>query len=228
MHRKIALAILLCALSVQAQHGIVTIKEPKPNLGQLKTQLSTYHDCKESSCYTPQIERQSDKAIAFLKRRAAKAKPDEKLALVLDIDETSLSNWTEEKQDDYGYIANDWNNWIKQRSAPAIDGTLRLYREAKSSKVAVFFITGRPENQREDTEANLKSAGYDAWDGLSLRAANHPASQTTTDYKSSERAKIVAQGYRIVLNVGDQLSDLNGAPQAEKSIKLPNPFYFIP
>ncbi len=98
MHRKIALAIFLCALSAQAQSGIVTIKEPTPNLGQLKTQLSTYHDCKESNCYVPQLDQQSDRAIAFLKSRVAKAKPDEKLALVLDIDETSLSNWTEEKR----------------------------------------------------------------------------------------------------------------------------------
>lgn len=228
MYRNIALAIFMCALSAQAQHSIITTNEPKPNLGQLKTRLSTYHDCKDSNCYVPQIERQSEKAIEILKNRVAKAKPDEKLALVLDIDETSLSNWTEEKQDDYGYIANDWNNWIHQRSAPAIDGTLRLYREAKNAKVAVFFITGRPENQREDTEANLKSAGYEAWDGLALRANDHPSTQTTVEYKSGERAKIVAQGYHIILNVGDQFSDLNGNPQAEESIKLPNPFYYIP
>lgn len=228
MHRKIAFAILLCALSAQAQHGVVTIKEPKPNLGQLKTQLTTYHDCKESNCYVPQIERQSDKAIEILKHRVAKAKPDEKLALVLDIDETSLSNWTVEKQDDYGYIANDWNSYIHQHNAPAIDGTLRLYREAKNSKVAVFFITGRTESQRDDTEANLKSAGYADWNGIALRTNDHPASQTVTEYKSGERGKIAAQGYHIILNVGDQFSDLNGTPQAEKSIKLPNPFYYIP
>jgi predicted secreted acid phosphatase len=47
-------------------------------------------------------------------------------------------------------------------------------------------------------------------------------------YKSGERAKIVAAGYRIILNVGDQMSDLNGNPQAELSVKLPNPFYYLP
>lgn len=228
MHRNIALAIVFCALSAHAQHAAVTIDEPKPNLGQLKTELARYHDCAESNCYVPQLERQGDKAIAILKERVAHAKPGEKMALVLDIDETSLSNWTEEKRDDFGFIAHDWDAWVKERAATPIDGTFRLYREAQKQNVAVFFITGRPENEREDTEANLKSAGYGSWAHLSMRAIQHPRGETTISYKSGERAKIVAQGYSIILNVGDQFSDLNGSPQAENSVKLPNPFYYIP
>ena len=33
-------------------------------------------------------------------------------------------------------------------------------------------------------------------------------------------------GYRIIANVGDQESDLTGGG-ADRSFKLPNPFYFI-
>ncbi|HEY3769709.1 MAG TPA: HAD family acid phosphatase, partial [Candidatus Angelobacter sp.] len=51
-------------------------------------------------------------------------------------------------------------------------------------------------------------------DGHCLRAL-HPSTQTVTQYKSAERQKIVAQGYKIILNVEDQRSDLNGTPQAE-------------
>ena len=47
-------------------------------------------------------------------------------------------------------------------------------------------------------------------------------------YKSGDRALTAADGYRIVLNAGDQRSDLAGDPQAEHSVKLPDPFYFIP
>ena len=99
---------------------------------------------------------------------------------------------------------------------------------AIKDKVAVFFITGRPEGQRGDTAANLKTEGYDGWEGLYLRPEDHPKDQTVSQYKSGDRAKIVALGYRIILNVGDQMSDLSGEPQAEHSVKLPNPFYFIP
>ncbi|HXP41405.1 MAG TPA: HAD family acid phosphatase, partial [Candidatus Acidoferrales bacterium] len=81
--------------------------------------------------------------------------------------------------------------------------------------------------QRSVTAENLKSAGYDHWVGLALRGP-HPKEQSTTEYKSGERKKIVDAGYRIILNVGDQLSDLNGNPQADRSVKLPNPFYYIP
>jgi acid phosphatase len=147
--------------------------------------------------------------------------------LVLDIDETALSNWDEELQDDFGYIAKDWNDWVDKKQATAIAGTLRLYKEAMGHGVSVFFISGRDESQRDATTDNLESAGYDRWAGLRLRGP-HPKQQSTTEYKSGERGKIVDAGYRIILNVGDQLSDLNGNPQAERSVKLPNPFYYIP
>jgi hypothetical protein len=46
--------------------------------------------------------------------------------------------------------------------------------------------------------------------------------------RSTACANIAAQGYRIVLNVGDQWSDLGGMPEAELSVKYPYPNYFIP
>ncbi len=107
--QKAVFAVIFVALTAHAQQSVLKIKEPQPNLGILKDRLTKYHECKDSNCYYPQIDSQSDKAIQILKRRALKAKPDEKLALVLDIDETALSNWDEEKQDDYGYIAKDWD-----------------------------------------------------------------------------------------------------------------------
>jgi acid phosphatase len=202
--------------------------EPTPNLGRLKTRLIAYHNCTgNQGCYTADLDRQSNLAISILRRRAARAKPDEKLALVLDIDETALSNWDEETQDDFGYIVKDWNDWVDKKQAPAIAGTLRLYKEAVAHKVDVFFITGRGESQRDATAANLKLAGYDQWAWLALRGT-HPKEQSVTEYESGERKKIVDAGYRIILNVGDQMSDLNGNPQAERSVKLPNPFYYIP
>jgi len=216
------------ALAGQPPAHLLVPAEPQPNLGKLKTRLIAYHDCNAGSgCYETDLNHQSERAIAFLKRRTAETKPGEKLALVLDIDETSLSNWDVEKQDDFGYISSDWNSWIASHKAPAIDGTLRIFNEALQHGVKVFFITGRGISQQADTAENLKAAGYHDWAGLALRPP-HPSTQTTTDYKSGERKKIVDAGYRIILNVGDQISDLNGPSQAELSVKLPNPFYFIP
>jgi predicted secreted acid phosphatase len=133
-----------------------------------------------------------------------------------------------ETHDDFGYIPTDSNWCVALRCGKAIASTLRIFHEAEKDKVAIFFITGRPEGQRVDTEANLKAEGYDQWKELFLRPEDHPKDQTVTAYKSGDRAKIVAKGYRIALNVGDQMSDLNGDPQAEHSVKMPNPFYYIP
>jgi len=224
----VVLSSVLLTAQPAPRTSLLIPQEPAPNLGQLKTRLIAYHDCQRiHGCYTPEVNRQSDLAIAYLQRRAARAKQGEKLALVLDIDETSLSNWDEEVQDDFGYIEKDWNDWVDKKQAPAIEGTLRLYNEAKKNGVSVFFITGRPQSQEAATAENLKAAGYRDWAGLALRGP-HPPAQKVAEYKSGERAKIVAAGYRIILNVGDQMSDLNGNPQAELSVKLPNPFYFIP
>ena len=225
-------ALIVLSFSAMAQAPapgrVLTPQEPTPNLGKLKIRLLAYHDCKGGQgCYETDLNHQSDLAIAFLQRKVARAKPGEKLALVLDIDETSLSNWDVEQQDDFGYIAKDWNDWEAEKKAPAIAGTLRLFSEALKHGVSVFFITGRDISLQEVTSDNLKSAGYHDWAGLALRGT-HPSSQSVTDYKSGERKKIVDTGYKIILNVGDQMSDLNGIPQAELSVKLPNPFYYIP
>jgi len=223
-----ALALLFFCWPMLAQDAVQTIKDEPQNLDSVKEQLRHYHSCTESDCYVPQLERQADVAIGFLKQSVTSAKGGEKLAIVLDIDETSLSNWAVEIHDDFGFIPADLNWCITLRCGKAIAGTLRLFHEAERSNVAIFFITGRTTDQSADTEANLRAEGYDRWEGLYLRPVNHPADQSVAEYKSGERAKIVAKGYRIVLNVGDQMSDLVGNPRADHSVKLPNPFYFIP
>ncbi len=228
MNCRFLTSMLLSCWSVMAQQAIVTVPGEPANLDAAKQALKKYQSCSESNCYVPQLEHQADLAIQFLKESVASAKPGDKLAIVLDIDETSLSNWSVELHDDFGYIPGDSNWCVALRCGKAIPSTLRIFHEAQRSNVTVFFITGRPEGQRADTEANLKAEGYDRWEQVYLRPENHRASQTVSQYKSGDRAEIVAKGYKIVLNVGDQISDLTGDPQADHSVKLPNPFYFIP
>ena len=129
---QITLAVTLSAsLMAQAPSHVLIPQEPAPNLGKLKLRLLAYHDCTGGQgCYQTDLDKQSDRAIAFLQHRTATPKTGEKLALVLDIDETSISNWDIEKQDDFGYIGKDWNDWINEKKCPAIAGTLRLFNEA--------------------------------------------------------------------------------------------------
>jgi acid phosphatase len=199
-----------------------------PNLDKLKAELKQYHDCTcTCGCYAHDIDRQADRAIAFLRQRAAHRLPGEKLALVFDIDETTLSNYQELVKQDFAFEKDVFDAWAQSAQAPAIGGTLRLYKEAQKVGVSIFLITGRPDDERDATERNLRAQGFDGWKGLALRPANH-GKQTVIEFKSRERAKIAVQGYKLILNVGDQWSDLKGAPEAEFSVKYPDPFYFIP
>ena len=51
---------------------------------------------------------------------------------------------------------------------------------------------------------------------------------SAADFKAPEREWIEGKlGYTIVVNVGDQWSDLAGG-YSEGGFKLPNPFYHIP
>jgi acid phosphatase len=198
------------------------------NLDVLKKQLEQYHDCTcKCGCYTHDIDIQTDRAIAFLRRRAAHHNPQEKLAMVFDIDETTLSNYAEMLAAGFAYESKAFDAWVQTAKAPAIPGSLRVFNEAQRLGVGVFFITGRHEDERDATERNLREQGFENWQQLTLRpASGGPA--TTIEYKSAERGKIVAQGYKIVLNVGDQWSDLKGKPEAEFSVKYPDPYYFLP
>ena len=210
--------------------------EPLENFGIERFRLADYADCVGAGgCYWADLDAQYKRAEKALAMRVAaeRAGSGEKLAVVMDIDETALSGYCEMQREDFGYVGPMFNSWVvSPEAAIAIPGALRLFKEAKAAGVAVFFITGRPGlgapmDQTAATEKNLEAAGFVGWRGLSLRK-DEENRMATIAYKSEERRRIVAKGYKIVMSVGDQWSDLLGDPQAGVSVKLPNPFYFLP
>ncbi|KAL0010278.1 hypothetical protein SO802_005386 [Lithocarpus litseifolius] len=46
-------------------------------------------------------------------------------------------------------------------------------------------------------------------------------------YKEKKRKELIAQGYRIIGNVGDQWSDLLGENVGYRTFKVPNPMFYI-
>ncbi len=60
-----------------------------------------------------------------------------------------------------------FNAWaVSPEADMALQGILRLFNKARAAGVEVFFITGRPDEQRAATARNLEAAG---WKGLRLR-----------------------------------------------------------
>lgn len=237
---SVALDTMIAEQEAGAQDvGAIASVEPE-NFAVERQRLAEYGDCSGGGvCYWADLDAQYKRAEAGLLAEVAHHKAGEKLALVMDIDETTLTNYCEMKREDFGYIGAMYSAWERSpESSTPIAGALRLFDEAKKAGVAVFFITGRPGVAKAGTEhppadetagtaRNLEAAGFHGWAGLALRTGDE-IGMPTIAYKSEERQKIVDRGYRIVLSVGDQWSDLLGVPQAALSVKLPNPFYMIP
>jgi acid phosphatase len=209
--------------------SVLTSAEPLENFGISRYRLRDYGDCVGAGgCYWKDLDAQLSRSEEILNESIQRHRGESKLAIVLDIDETSLSSYCEMQVEDFGYIPELFNSWvIKPEAAVLIPGTLRLFRAARTAGVSVFFLTGRPEEQRAATEHNLHAVGFEGWSGLVLRNQAEKT-LTTIDYKSAERRKLTAGGYTLVLSIGDQWSDLLGSPKAERSVKLPNPFYYLP
>jgi predicted secreted acid phosphatase len=228
---------------------VETSHYPCENLDFYKGKLNSYID---NGNYEADIESVVDPAIDYLKKRVEEesekpANLRQKLAIVLDIDETSLSNLPEIRtNENYGYNAAAFNHWILQAQAPAIKPVLKLYRTALERGVEVFFITGRRKMDViapgvygsdffDQTLKNLSQAGYDNIKARNLFLRDPKKTDPynkVSDYKSNRRVNILHQNYRIILDVGDQYSDLADTasvkPTYERSVKIPDPFYFIP
>jgi hypothetical protein len=187
--------------------------------GELVKAVRDYHD---SGQYDRDLAAVDSAARGYLDTRLNAWRSKRRPAVVLDIDETSLSNYAGLLASGFTTVGNVINPVTA--SGKAIQSTLAFYRHARDRKVAVFFVTGRPPQIAGITALNLVNEGYDrGWDGLYTK----PTDAATEQFKASTRAAIEGRGYEIVANVGDQESDLDGG-HADRAFKLPNPFYFIP
>lgn len=191
------------------------------NLAVIKQKLIQYHDSGE---YEHDIQTVMQKALQYLKLNIDKFKNHpKKPSLVLDIDETALSNYHNLVKMDFGGTEDAIRAAEMKANDPPIKPILKLYEFAKANHLAIFFITSRFDFEREATEVNLRKAGFKTWDGLFFRPC-HKTYQEATLFKTAVRKKISENGYHIVLNIGDQASDLDGG-YSKKTFKLPDPFY---
>lgn len=196
------------------------------NLSLVKNEVKNYYD---SGLYHQELEKKIKQAQQYIEEQALTnqhSKLPKKLALVLDIDETSLSNYNKMAKRDFIASREQIHKEILAADSPVIEPMLVLYQSALKHGIKVFFVTGRVETEREATQKNLLNAGYKQWSGLYLRP-NKYSQPSIIPFKSETRARIEKKGYTIIATIGDQLSDIRGG-YAEKGFKLPNPFYYLP
>lgn len=202
--------------------------------------------------YAKETSRVAAEGSRWLK--AMHAKKGMTNAIVLDVDDTTLTTWNYELASNWAYNPTTNAQYVTGQLFPATPGMVDMVRRAAAEGYAIIFITGRPATQEAATLGNLTSdgigvdAGYpvpttlkDGEDGLFTKpavadyppylkaaCANDPnGSCTTIHYKSATRAHIESLGYDIVADFGDQYSDLTGG-FADRTFKLPNPNYYLP
>ncbi|MEO1616206.1 MAG: HAD family acid phosphatase [Planctomycetota bacterium] len=167
---------------------------------------------------------------------------DKTPAIILDCDETVLDNSAYNARrvvEGLSYTTESWNEWCNEAKAGAIPGSLEFVRAAKALGVRIFFVTNRRDVVKAATVENLKSLGFPANDGNVM--TKNPE-QGRGDDKLSRRATI-ARNHRVVLLIGDSMSDLcsgmNGGNSEERNriagekqhrlgsrwFILPNPVY---
>ncbi|GAB2743499.1 HAD family acid phosphatase [Salinifilum aidingensis] len=193
-----------------------------PNLTTVKDSITEYHD---SGQWHDDIAERSAQAREHLERALRGGVDDP--AIVLDIDDTSVSTYPYQRDHDYGYVDEAFDEYVHGGAFPANPPVRRLARFAAERGVAVFFVTGRDESprMRHDTLHHLREQGYPDPAGLYLQPPEDDR-PSVVPYKSGARADIESRGYDIVVNVGDQRSDLRGG-HAREAVKLPNPVYRI-
>lgn len=129
-----------------------------------------------------------------------------KRAVVVDIDETVLDNspyqgWQILNNQDF--VLDTWYQWTGRAEAKPIPGAVDFLRYASSRGVRVFYVSNR--DKEHELESTLKN----------LRALNFPdvSEQTvllkdTKESTKQPRRDLISKRQRIVLLVGDNLSDL--------------------
>ncbi|CDZ76986.1 plant acid phosphatase [Legionella massiliensis] len=197
------------------------------NLGLLKNDIKTYHD---SGLYEKELTKAILNAQNYILKQAKLNercyKDCKKLAIVLDIDETSLSNYDKMVKRDFVANKEQLHKEMLAANSPVISPMLKLYTDAREQGIQVFFVTGRPQSELKATETNLLRAGYKGWAGLYLRPNNYKQ-PSIVPFKSQARKLISEQGYTILASIGDQYSDIKGG-YCQKGFKLPNPYYYLP
>ena len=222
-----------------------------PNIDSVKKTIAAYYGDpgtgiadKTDSPYIREMRSIVAKQTRSLQKTYDRAvRRHEKPAIVLDTDDTTLETYDMEVADmHFVFDPTEQDVWVQDQRFPATPSMVGFVAAAQKVGFTVFGLTGRNDDQKAATLANLAKVGYSGFtdDHFFTKWTGKGASQqpsyvtcatakcTTVEYKALTRKHIEQDlGYDIALNVGDQWSDLQGG-FADATLKLPNPTYYLP
>ncbi|WCB92043.1 hypothetical protein DSM104299_00725 [Baekduia alba] len=209
-----SLALALAALLVLAAAGtaVATTNRTLDTPDQLRA---------GKAAYEKGITARYAKATTLLDTQLKKH--PKKPTVVLDIDETTLSNWN--CLDAVDFDLSGLATCVVQSRSVAFPAAKAFIKHARAEKVAIAFITGAPQAACALRQKNLIAQGIKKPFTLTCRPASDTKA-TITPFKLAARKALEKQGATIVLDVGDQQSDLDGG-HARMTLRLNNPIYII-
>lgn len=224
----VAFAAVACSSTDRVTNQSGAINPVKGNLSLVKETLERYHD---DGRYGRDLEIGARRGQACMDRELdSLGTSPGRTALVLDVDDTALSNYDWMVSVDFlrnsPLLSELFPPHAMAADTPPIVPVLELFRHARQRGVAVFFISGRSEALRPATEANLEKVGYRGFEGTYFTRPGY-SEKSIVPFKVASRRDIERKGYTIVANVGDQQSDVEGGV-AKCPQKLVDPYYFIP
>lgn len=164
-------------------------------------------------------------------------------AVILDIDQTVLNNAPFQARmikEGYAFNLDLWKAWVRRARAEAVPGALDFVKYALSMGVKVFYLTNRHYQLEAATRKNLQKLGFPIQDKPDTILSKYEHKDWGSDKHT--RRKVMARTHRILLLIGDDLSDfLSGAKVhpdqrlklakqyshywGERWITLPNPLH---
>jgi 5'-nucleotidase (lipoprotein e(P4) family) len=156
-----------------------------------------------------------------------KVRGKRRLAVILDVDETVLDNSPGQAflvKNGLAYCDPAWNKWVASRAATPVPGAVAFTRAAARANIKVFYVTnrsclpttpGQPCSTKADTMAVMARLGFARADDPSAFLLLGEKPDWTSD-KSSRRA-VIAGKYRVIMMMGDQLTDFV-SPATAKAI----------
>ena len=166
-----------------------------------------------------------------------------KPAVIVDVDETVLDNSPYQARlvmDGQGFSPDTWGKWVSEKKAIAIPGAVEFAKKATEKGVVVFYVTNRNKEQEADTRANLEQVGFPL--DKEVDTVLMSGEQEGWSSAKGTRRKHVAQNFRIIMLLGDNLGDFTDEYQGglsardgevdkraawwgERWFMLPNPSY---
>ena len=147
---------------------------------------------------------------------------DKPPAIILDIDETVFSNSPYQAR----LIVNNtnypdgWIEWVKEEKATFLPGALSYMKTAKELGVEIFFVTNRLNELEPATRNNLVKEGFDLSDDIDQILTRYE--KPSWDRNKTSRIALIAENYRIIQIIGDNLGDFIDGQQNKKSSNFRN------